>query len=328
MESLLLNRWIQIGAAALLVGIVIGVIIPFSVFSGDSGAGLAPVRPLITAGGTAIQGGEGMPGGVAGAEINLPKTATEAVAAGWKDPVLCSVGRGRYFQKGPEDEGDPYFLMFNHQDEFIGVYLYSDSEMPPPWRKLDQLLGGGGLPLIEREHWGLFVYFKDPLRACSADKGKATGARGDHYAAPHAVRSYEEVATPTPTPPPGIALEAASANIAALTTLNVSFTSEPAGLAMAEDIQPGAIGAIVTGMQEPQDTSNQWIENVPHRGIMGTVRGDVLAGLVPSADAVALATVKIWVSDAGVVRQLRIEGALAPDDPENSVRILDLGGSE
>ena len=116
MESLLLNRWIQIGAVALLVGIAIGVLIPFSVFSGDSGTGLAPVRPLITAGGTAIQGGEGMPGGVAGTEINLPQTATEAIAAGWKDPVLCSVGRGRYFQKAPEGDDDPYFLMFNHQD--------------------------------------------------------------------------------------------------------------------------------------------------------------------------------------------------------------------
>jgi hypothetical protein len=61
---------------------------------------------------------------------------------------------------------------------------------------------------------------------------------------------------------------------------------------------------------------------------MGTVRGEALAGLVPSADAGAMATVSIWVSDAGVVRRLRIEGALAPDDPDSSVRILDLGGSE
>ena len=306
MESLLLNRWIQIGAAALVLGIVIGVLIPYSVFSGDSGSGLAPLRPLITAGGTAIQGGEGMPGGVAGAEINLPQTATEAIAAGWKDPVLCSVGRGRYFQKGPEGEGDPYFLMFNHQDEFIGVYLYSDSEMPAPWQRLDQLLGGGGLPLIDHEHWGLFVYLKGPLRACSADKGKATGARGDHYAAPHAVRSYEEVPTPTPTPPPSLALEAALAQMANLTTLKVSFTSEPEGLAVAEDIQQDYIGTIVKAMQEPQDTSTQWIDNVPHRGISGTVRGEAVASLVPSADAGARVTVKIWVSDAGVVRQLRI----------------------
>ena len=114
----------------------------------------------------------------------------------------------------------------------------------------------------------------------------------------------------------------------AVTSLTFTITSKPEGLDVAEDIQPSDIGAILKAIQEPQDTSNQWIDNVPHRGIAGTVQGEALASMVPSADADAIATVKIWVSDVGVVRQLRIEGALAPDDPDSSVRILDLGGSD
>jgi hypothetical protein len=50
--------------------------------------------------------------------------------------------------------------------------------------------------------------------------------------------------------------------------------------------------------------------------------------LVPSAAADARVTVKIWVSDSHVVRQLRIEGAAASGDPEASVRILDLSAFE
>lgn len=49
---------------------------------------------------------------------------------------------------------------------------------------------------------------------------------------------------------------------------------------------------------------------------------------MPSADAGARVTVKIWVSDAGVVRHLRIEGALAPGDPPEVVRVLELGDFE
>ena len=63
-------------------------------------------------------------------DVALPTTAAEAVSAGWKDPFLCSAGRGRYFQN--EVEETPYFLMFDHEDNLTGVYLFSESEMPFP----------------------------------------------------------------------------------------------------------------------------------------------------------------------------------------------------
>ena len=56
--------------------------------------------------------------------------------------------------------------MYNIDDELIGFYQYSRLEMPSPWAQMDELKGGGGLTIIDFEHWGLLVYFQDPLRAC------------------------------------------------------------------------------------------------------------------------------------------------------------------
>jgi hypothetical protein len=123
---------------------------------------------MFSTGGTVQASGGGARTGMletAGDE-RLPLTTAQAIAAGWKDPILCSVGRGRYFQKigGGADEV-PYFLMFGGEDALIGLYQFSGTEMAPPWRQMDDLLGGGGLKLLD-EHWGLFIYFQDPVRAC------------------------------------------------------------------------------------------------------------------------------------------------------------------
>ena len=65
----------------------------------------------------------------------LPLTAAEAVAAGWTDPVLCSPGRGRYFEKGKPYVDVPYFLLYNDQNELTGIYQFSLTEMPAPWTR-------------------------------------------------------------------------------------------------------------------------------------------------------------------------------------------------
>ena len=104
-------------------------------------------------------------------DIEMPFTAAEAVAAGWEDPILCSPGRGRYFTKGPAGEADPYVLMYNDVDELIGIYLYSMVEQPPPWKKTESIRGDGKLPVIDFEHWGLFLFFLDTLKACESPAG-------------------------------------------------------------------------------------------------------------------------------------------------------------
>ena len=94
----------------------------------------------------------------------LPLTAAEAVAVGWNDPLLCDQGRGKYFQK-VASEGFPYTLMYSSENELIGIYLISDTEKPDPWELTEEIKGGAG-PIIDYEHWGLFIYFRDPTRAC------------------------------------------------------------------------------------------------------------------------------------------------------------------
>jgi hypothetical protein len=173
-DLIIFNRLFQIGAGiggsiALILGIVIGLLIWGGGFEGSL---VGPVT--FTSGGTKLPrpSGEPWPSSFAADLVDLPLTAAAAVAAGWTDPILCSAGRGRYFTKGTagEVEVDPYLLMYNVADDLIGVYLYSTSEMPPPWEKLDKILGGGSIPVVDFEHWGVFVYFQDSVKACSVSR--------------------------------------------------------------------------------------------------------------------------------------------------------------
>ena len=172
MAGLVQNRWVQVasGYVVAVVLIAVSVVVLASEGGSSSGKSLGD-RVFLTSGGTIQQSGH-MPG-VLGklrsqitVDMDLPLTSAEAVAAGWTDPIFCSAGRGRYFQKGPAGEGEPFFLMYNDIDELIGMYMFSKSEMPIPWKRLDELRGGGGLSLIDFEHWGLLVYNQDPTRAC------------------------------------------------------------------------------------------------------------------------------------------------------------------
>ena len=214
--------------------------------------------------------------------------------------------------------------MFDHEDNLTGVYLFSESEMPFPWRRTEELRSGGSILLIKEEHWGLFVYFRDPTRACKIHK-QALGARVDGGRGFLGERKYEPAATPTPMPALGQVLQDATSKLAALTSLNVTLSSEPDGLPLAEDIRPGAIGELIKALQTPTDTTSKWIDNKQHRGISGTVTGQVLGAIVPSARSDARAVVQVWLDDTGAVRRIRIEGRVAPNEPEDAFRELDLG---
>ena len=69
-----------------------------------------------------------------------------------------------------------------------------------------------------------------------------------------------------------------------------------------------------------------WIENVRHSGISGTVLGQHLSALVPTAAADGKVAVKIWMDGDGNIKRVRIEGPVAADDEPEVVRVLDLGG--
>ena len=180
MVQYLMNRWIQLILVAAVMAVA-GAVVTQVAFSGgeEEGGGVSVItagdRVLVTSplqagkyGGT----GYGETGGAVRNVVmdELPLTAAAAVAAGWKDPFLCDVGRGRTFQKVGEQDV-PYFLLYNINDELQGIYLFSRSEIPlAPWVKRSNLVAGGR-PVIEEEHWAMVVNFKDPIRACGAKEG-------------------------------------------------------------------------------------------------------------------------------------------------------------
>ena len=174
MATLVQNRWTQMGAVGVLTALL-GVVIGALSFSGvSSGPEFGPVK--LTSGGTIFVSGDGARIGALQqvVELELPLTGAEAVAAGWTDPILCSTGRGKYFQRAGDPEV-PYVLMYDSLDQLIGIYLLSNAEKPSPWERAEQITSGG-VPIIDYEHWGLFVYFQDQTRACSLDTGR--GASG------------------------------------------------------------------------------------------------------------------------------------------------------
>ena len=393
MANLLINRWVQVGVAVTVTAVVftvIGVLIAGdgSVGSvsgtgavagaGEGEEGTAFVGLTLRAGGGVerIEELSGNPGaGQAFGKdiaIELPLTVAEAVAAGWKDPIFCRSGRGRYFRKDPaEGEVEPYFLLYNHLDRLIGIYQFSDIEMPPPWEQMDSLRGGGGLNLIDFEHWGLFVYFQDSIRACKtteASEGRSgassqTISGGDHIELGSAVKSTPTpVVPPTPTPSAGQVLEAVVARTARANSLSFTLTGDPEsrkvegtldrkgaltlvkeGVVMVTDSAGttqvldasslpfsfqslgATLSSIAGALQEPVDTKAAFIDNLRRRGVTGTVLGSDLSALVPTAVADARVTVSLWFDDKGRIRRLQIEGAVTPNDPPDTVRVLDVG---
>ena len=381
MVELLFKKWFQVGAASTItavVGLVIGVLIAGSesigsvkdvagtVATGEVEEETGFVGLVTLMSGTApVARGEferDLALGVDNA-IELPLTTVEAVAAGWKDPVLCSIGRGRFFQKGSLGEGEPYFLMYNSVDNLIGVYLYSEAEMPPPWERHDLLAGGGGLTIIDYPHWSLVVYFRDPVRACRGGEGRGVlsmyspGEGG-------AIRSTPTpYVPPTPTPTAGQVLESVVAKTAKVNSLSFTLTGDPeaqkvegtlgskgtlslvregvvtvtdsAGatqdvaaesLSFSYEGLGATLSAIAGALQDPVDTNAAFIDNLKRRGVTGTVLGADLSALVPTAVADARVSVSLWFDDKDRIVRLRLEGAVTPDDPPDAVRVLDLGG--
>ena len=121
MEVLLRNQWAQLATVG-IVAVLLGLVVSAALFSaGPSDPTLGPVK--LTTGGSVHSILPNNPR--ASRQIvdeELPLTAAEAVAAGWKDPILCSTGRGRYFQKTGGEEV-PYLLMYDAADQLTGMYM-------------------------------------------------------------------------------------------------------------------------------------------------------------------------------------------------------------
>ena len=365
MAAVLRNRWAQLGGVSIVTAVVVG-LIGYLVFS-ESGETVGPStgdHVSFTSGGKIFSMGRVVDSQFGAGEESrpleeLPLAARDAVAAGWKDPFLCDSGRGRFFQKETAGQVEPYFLMYNHLDELIGVYLYSESEMPLPWSPIEELQGGGQT-LLDFPHWSLLVYFRDPTQACpTRESGAVLSYYGDSESK---VSTYGTPVPPTPTPTLEVALGGTATRMAALRSLSFTLTGEGAppvpgmeaqslsgevtlpdqvsvrvtdASGTLQDVEAGSlpisfadlgatVSGLASGLQDPVEAPSQWIDNRPHRGVSGTVPGSLLAVLFSSADPGASAAVTLYVGENDLVRRIRIEGSLAPGDPADAARVLDL----
>ena len=360
MHKLRESRWFQLGAPQFAVGIGLGValgaalVIMLNLGSNESAIFSVGDRVLLTVPGQTGGGGGFLTGSGVSIEIpreELPLRAADAVAAGWKDPVLCAVGRGRYFKKETGGEQVPYLLMYDNLDSLIGIYQISETDMPEPWMHVEKL-EGGGLNIVNFEHWGLFIYMRDPTRACRAAVGGTASSAytGSIYFGDPVESDPTPVLPPTPTPSPGRLLEASAQKLSSLISLSFTLVHEgdtqkvegsvklpdqvtlelddPAGTDISAPFDFSNLGETLAGiaraMQDPDDTAGTWINNVQSRGVSGTLLGQQLSALIPSAVADVKVTVKMWVDDDEMVRRVRIEGPVTPGDPPEMVRVLDL----
>ena len=162
MERILLQRWFQVTVGG-IVAFVLGLVVWLLAYGG-------PLTPFERPDRVVLHGGSPT---LAAA---VPLIAPEAAAAGWTEPEgKCIADQGRFFHK----ESEPYVLIYSREGYLIGMYLYSEEEMPsPPWRFFEPgaaiYLGGGfyndpfslKFPNMGFDHWALSVYFQTPLGPC------------------------------------------------------------------------------------------------------------------------------------------------------------------
>jgi hypothetical protein len=148
---MLQDRRVQYALGAIAMA-VLGAVVALILSPGESESALGDRVVVTTGAGSTVSS-------------DLPLTASDARTAGWRDLVTCYKGKGRYFEHtDAQGNPDPFVLMFNADNELIGVYLTSKVEMPGPWEHVPT--GLEGVASYQFEHWSLPVYFKDPTLAC------------------------------------------------------------------------------------------------------------------------------------------------------------------
>jgi hypothetical protein len=144
----------------LLIGIVVGFII------GLTSSGSTQERYIaLDSGGAIINSGDvyyiQQGSGKQTLETLLPITLLEAKNNGWIEQSSCVPNKGKYLTQ----KNSQYLLIFNTQDELIGIYLISESEKPLPWTKAE-VLSVGSQNIIDYPHWNLIINLKSPFNAC------------------------------------------------------------------------------------------------------------------------------------------------------------------
>ena len=237
------------------------------------------------------------------AGLNIPISTAGASAAGWVDPMLCAPGRGRYFTK---DDSANLVVLYNNAEKVAGVYLRSDGEMPEPWEKTDTLKGGGGMEIINQEHWGLYAFFNDPIKACQRPDSDTVGTGGTGYSGGHAIRDYQPTPTPTPIQSAAETITKISESLSSSSkTFKVTNATDQSSIATG--ITSSQVAKLLSTLTDSQEGTGKWIENISHRGLTGN--SDGIANILTSAKSDNL-TVNLWVTDNNEVNLIEITGVI------------------
>ena len=285
--------------AIFCIGIILGIFIPMLIGGGGSSASVGD-RLILT-------------GNPQNAGLNIPLTTVDATTAGWIDPILCAPGRGRYFTK---DDSSNLIVLYNNYENVAGVYIRSDVEMPEPWEKIDSLKGGGGIELIDKEHWGLYTFFSDPIEACQRSDSDTVGTGGTGYSGGHAVRDYQP--TPTPTVTLG-ATEIITQISTALSSDSRTFAvTNPADQSnITTGIKSSQIAELLSSLTNTQEGTSQWIDNISHIGLTGDAEAANITTILTSAKSDNL-KVSLWINDDNQINLIEITASITHDGKEFS----------
>ena len=241
--------------------------------------------------------------------LNIPISTAGASAAGWIDPMLCAPGRGRYFTK---DDSANLVVLYNNAENVTGVYLRSDGEMPEPWKKTDALKGGGGVEIINQEHWGLYAFFNDPIKACQRPDSDTVGTGGTGYSGGHAIRDYKPTPTPTTIPSATKTItEIAESLSSSSKTFKVTNAADQSSIATG--ITSSQLAELLSSITDSQEGTGKWIDNISHRGLTGNAAG--ITTVLTSAKSDNL-TISLWVNDNNDLNLIEITGTITYEGSE------------
>ena len=295
---LLSRQQVKFAIVGLAIGVVVGILIPM--FIGGDGSYISVGDRLILTGNPQNTG------------VNIPISTAGASAAGWVDPMLCAPGRGRYFTK---NDSANLVVLYNNAENVVGFYLRSDGEMPDPWKKTDALKGGGGIEVINQEHWGLYAFFNDSLRAC--ERPDSSTSHTQNFLGPHAVRTEYE---PTPTPAAildaseivGKILASLSGDSRAFDIINPVDQSN-----IARGITSSQINELISSLTNAEKGASKWINNISHSGLTGDIETSSITKILASAKSDNL-KISLWVNDDNQVNLIEITGTINYEGKEFS----------
>jgi len=98
---------------------------------------------------------------------SIPLTVDEAVVEGWEGSIRCRIGKGRFYQKAGDSGPYPVILMYNRDDQIIGIRLFSRNQQPsPPWQHEPDGFENSEVANMKFEQWITGIYLINPAKAC------------------------------------------------------------------------------------------------------------------------------------------------------------------